>query len=431
MLNGTAVAVALPFLDCFLNENGTALASGAPLPVRFGTWFWGLGHNPGRGIAPTAGPIQFLEECQPIDRLKQHINYFSSYNTPLDGRVSTVHFTGWVAARTGTVPIRGGDIPDPTLDVLVADHIASGTRFRSIDISCTGNPQDSYTMRSAGSRNAGEVSPVALYNRLFGSGFADPNSAEFKPDPRIALRKSVLSAVSEESRAFAKGVGAADRARMDEYFTSIRQMEQQLALSLEKPAKLDSCVRPAPPADGPIGVELEKVQQNHKLMSNLLVLALACNQTRIFNVLWSQSLSEVRRAGEAHTHHMLTHQEPVDPKLGYQVQVAWYNLRSMDAFAEFLDAFLRVKEGAGTLLDNTLIFANSDTNNAKVHAVDGVPIMLAGRAGGRIKTGLHVPGKGDPVSRVGLTALQIMGLPVDKWGTGSLETSKPISEILA
>lgn len=431
MLGASAVGVGLPLLDCFLNENGTAFAGGAPLPLRFGTWFWGLGHNPGRGIAPVSGPIEFRAECAPLEPWKPYINYFSDFNAPMDGRVSAVHFTGWVAARTGTVPLRGGDIPDPTLDVLVSDALGSGTRFRSLDLNSVGDPKDSYTLRSAGSRNAAEVSPIALYNRVFGAGFADPRAAEFKPDPKIALRQSVLSAVREQSQDFSRTVGAADRVRMDEYFTSIRQMEQQLQLSQERPAVSESCVRPAKPAEGPVGVELETVEANHAMMADLLTIALACNQTRVFNMLFSQSLSMVRRAGEAHTHHTLTHEEPVDAKLGYQAEVAWYNVRSMEALARFISAFGKVKEGAGTLLDNTLIFANSDTNNAKVHSVDGVPVMFIGRAGGRLKTGLHVVGGGDPISRVGLTALQVMGLKLPTWGTASLRTAKTITEVVA
>ena len=68
LMNGTAVTVALPFLDCFLNNSGTALASGAPIPVRFGTWFWGLGFTPGRGVNldKTGQGIEFMEECQAL-----------------------------------------------------------------------------------------------------------------------------------------------------------------------------------------------------------------------------------------------------------------------------------------------------------------------------------------------------------------------------
>ncbi|MBT4741092.1 MAG: twin-arginine translocation signal domain-containing protein, partial [Rhodospirillaceae bacterium] len=74
---GSAVAVGLPFLDCFLNDSGTALASGAPIPLRFGSWFWGLGHTPGRGIAMDGKPeITFLEETQPLAPYVNDLNYF-------------------------------------------------------------------------------------------------------------------------------------------------------------------------------------------------------------------------------------------------------------------------------------------------------------------------------------------------------------------
>ena len=145
---------------------------------------------------------------------------------------------------------------------------------------------------------------------------------------------------------------------------------------------------------------------------------------------YSQSLSMLRRPGSAFTHHVLTHDEPVDASLGYQREVASMNMQSMQAFATFLGAFASIREGDGTLLDNTLIFANTDTNYARYHAIDGVPIMTAGKAGGRIRTGLHIVGNGDPTTRVGLTAMQAMRLPIQTWGTNSMQTSKVISEIL-
>ena len=428
---GTSVAVALPFLDCVLNDSGTALAAGGSLPVRFGTWFWGVGHNPGRGIGPKAGPdYVFLEECQPIVPYKKDINYFSNFNTPLDGRRLSVHFTGWVACRTGTVPV-GGEIPAPTLDVLVADVIGGKSRFRSIDVSSTGDAKDSYTYRNSGSHNAGEVSPLGLYARLFGPGFADPNAATFVPDPAALARKSVLSSVNEQMKDYVKHVGTADKARLDEYFTSIRQVEKQLDIQLQKPDPLDACKVVSSPAEGKVGDELELVLANHKIMSNMMAMAVACDQTRIFNMLYSQSLSRLHRRGETFIHHALTHEEPTDPKLGYQAAVAWYNIKSMDAMADFIAAFAGIKEGAGTLLDNVLIFANSDTNFARLHAVDGVPVMTVGRAGGKIKSGIHVAGNGDPITRIGLTVMQAMDVAVENWGTGSLRTAKPITEIQA
>ena len=431
-IGGGLVAVGLPMLDCFLNDQGTALASGAPIPVRFGTWFWGLGHTPGRGISTEDAPnIRFLEETQPLVPHQNDLNYFSAFNTPLDGKPSAVHFSGWVAAKTGNVPRTFGDTPLPTLDVLVADEIGAGTRFRSLDLSSTGSPRDSYTFRNATSRNAADVSPLAFYQRVFGAGFVDPNQADFTPEPSVMVRDSVLSAVHEESKNFAKTLGASDRARMDEYFTSIRQLEQQLDLQMQRPEVSMACqATTPPPEEETLGIEIEVAQHNHKLLTEILVMALACNQTRIFNMLYSQALSLLRRRGESFTHHTLTHEEPIDASLGYQREVAELHVLSMEALAAFIQAFKNIPEGDGTLLDNTLIFASSDTGNSRIHSVDNIPVMTIGNAGGRIKTGQHIVGNGDPISRIGLTTMQIMGINVDRWGTGSMETTKTISEIL-
>ena len=236
-LGGGAVAVALPFLDCFLDNSGKALAAGSALPVRFGTWFWGLGHTPGFGVAErkASGPgIEFLKECEALNPHKARINYFGNFNTPLDGKSNYTHFSGWVGSRTGTAPTNGDEVPAPTFDLLIADVVGTRTRFKTIDVASSGNPRDSYSGRNTNSRSAAEVSPVALYARLFGPEFVDPNKADFTPDPRIMLRESVLSAVGDERQKLAQVVGAADKAQLDEYFTSIRELEGQLALQLAK-----------------------------------------------------------------------------------------------------------------------------------------------------------------------------------------------------
>jgi Protein of unknown function (DUF1552) len=429
-MQGAGVAVALPLLDCFLSEDGQALATGAPLPVRFGTWFWSMGHTPGHAVVADPGTLAFLQECQSLTPYIPYINYFGQFNSPLDGRPNHVHHTGWVSCRTATAPVATGDIPAPTLDVLISDAISTGTRFKSIDMTCTGNPRDSFTARNTNSRNAGEVSPLELYKRLFGAADAIGGTSAVKLDPNLMLQQSVLSGIGAERQRFERRLGAADRARIDEYFTSVRQIENQLAIEQQGTVAGAACVRPAAPKDAPIGLELPVAQANHDAMSRLLVMALACNQTRVFNMAFNNALSSLRRPGTAYTHHTLTHEEAVDQKLGYQPEAFWFNCRVMEALAGFIEKFASVKEGAGTLLDNTLIFAHAETSYAKLHAVDNIPVLMVGKAGGRLKTGMHIQGHGDPISRVGLTAMQVMGLPVDQWGTGSLNTSKTITEVL-
>jgi hypothetical protein len=432
-LGGAAVSVAMPFLDAVLNDNGTALASGAPLPIRFGTWFWGLGHTPGRGIeAREDGDYRFIHECAALEPFRaDYINYLSDFNTPLDGAPSRVHYSGWVGAKTGTVPVTFTGMPAPTLDTIIANTIGDGTRFKSIEVSSTGNPKDSYSYGAAGSHNAAEVSPLQLYLRLFGPEFRDPNSAEFTPDPRILLRQSVLSAVTEQRRDLERTIAAADRARLDQYFTSLRELEKQLDVLTIKPPPLAACVRPAQPEESERTLEIGHVRANHAAMSRIVTMAVACDQTRVFNVLYSQAASEIRAKGTTFTHHILSHEEPLDIGVGYQVQTAWFNQQSFEALAGLLGELKSVREGDGTLLDNVLILAQTDTSDAKTHSVIGIPAMTIGRAGGRIRTGRNIVGRAAPVSRIGLTMMRLMGVSVSEWGTRSLRTADPIDAIVA
>lgn len=433
ILGGTTIGVALPLLDCFLNENGTALAGNAgPLPIRFGTWFWGCGVNPDRWVPKTAGAdYELTPELSPIAPVREHVSVLTGFRVVLDGRPNFPHYSGVLGTLTGTAISVSDQVEAPTLDVLISDAIGSGSRFRSLDISATGDPKISYSRRSASVVNPPEVSPLALYTRVFGPGFQDPNAADFKPDPRVMLRRSVLSVVAEDRRRLLKQVGSSDRERLDEYFTALRQTEQQIEMQLRKPPPAEACAIPQRPGEAPVGTEIEVATENHRIMSQLLALALACNQTRVFNVVFSQGISALRKAGGSTSHHQLTHEEPVDKTLGYQPESTYFSQRSVQAWVEFVRILAGIREGDGTLLDNCVVLAHSDVSLAKVHDVNDLPIMLAGRAGGRIRPGLHVRGNGDPVTRVGLTLQQVMGLSVDRWGTGSMETSKPVSEVLA
>jgi hypothetical protein len=103
----------------------------------------------------------------------------------------------------------------------------------------------------------------------------------------------------------------------------------------------------------------------------------------------------------------------------------------MENWSYFVDAFTKVKEGDGTLLDNVLIYATTDHALARVHSLDGIPVFTAGRAGGRVKAGVHVDGEGSPAVRVGFTAMRALGIDIPSWGSRSNNTSKEISEILA
>ena len=95
-----------------------------------------------------------------------------------------------------------------------------------------------------------------------------------------------------------------------------------------------------------------------------------------------------------------------------------------------MQALANFREGDGSLLDNSFIYATTDQSFAKLHAIDGIPMFSAGTAGGRVKTGLHIDGGGSPSCRLGFTAQRLMGLEIDTWGDKSNTTSSEISDIL-
>ncbi|HTT05035.1 MAG TPA: DUF1552 domain-containing protein [Steroidobacteraceae bacterium] len=430
MLGGAAISVGLPLLDCFLNDNGTALADGAPLPVVFGTWFAAMGWNPGFWEPQVVGPKYDMKPLlQVLDPFKQKINLFSGMQTFLDGRPLATHETGAQICTTGSIPV-GQDIDVASIDQVVANTIGTRTRFRSLEVSYEGVPS-SWSRRSSTSINASEVSPLALYRRIFGPSFADPNSDSFKPDPSVMLEKSVLTGVSDQRASLVKSLGAGDRARLDEYFTSLRELEHELDVQLQKPMPMVACTKPNAPPDGPHGQSIDLVMSNGKLFSQLIAHALACGQTRVFNAVVTMGASSVHKTGSEATFHIDTHEEPVDAKLGYQPEVTWYMQRCLDCLADMLTALDGVREGPRTLLDRTVIYGATDHGYARLHTLTNVPLLTAGSANGRLKTGYHLTAPGDTVARVGLTVMQALQLPVSSWGTMSNHTTKPFSELLA
>jgi hypothetical protein len=431
LVGGSAVTVGLPLLDCFLNGNATALADGKPMPVRFGTWFWGCGMNANVFTPKTYGQNWELpEEIASLKDVRKHINLFSNFNAYLDNAPKFCHFSGWVMCRSGITPMTQGARPGESLDVTIAKKIGRTTRFPHLTATATGDVRTSVSYENQFTLNTAEWSPLNFYTRLFGPDFQDPNAPSFTPNPRTMVRKSVLSGVMDHARAMEQSVGASDKARMDQFFTGLRELERQFDQQLTKPEPLAAC-KPAPaPRDSERGISSELVASRHKVMTDLLAMAAACDQTRVFNMAYSEGFAATTKAGYEKPHHTCTHEEPVDEKLGYQVTASWFTRRSMENFAQFIAKFASIKEGDGTLLDNCLIYANTETSLARMHSMDAIPMFTAGTAGGRLKTGFHINGASASVSRVGYTVLRVMGIDINAWGEKSNLTNKEIGEVL-
>ncbi len=436
VMAGGAVGVGIPALDTFLNTNGDAWADGRKLPVRFGTYFWGLGLTDtpaGSRWVPkkTGRGYDITPELVSIGKLKDKVSVFSGYRVIGDGKPNIVHWSGHSAILSGVAPEKNGAMDGPSFDTRIADELGAGMRFRKIDLSATGQIAANYSTRTGKTFATPETTPLALYTRLFGDGFQDPNNPDWKPDPDIMLRKSVLSAVAEERRALVADVGQTDKIKLDQYFTSLREVEQQLALQLERPDECEACVVPGAPPETAKSVIVDTVNDNCRMMARLLAMGLACNQTRVFNMVHSPGTSITYIAGDDKTYHQITHDEPTDAKLGYQPKTSRLAEMTMKAFGDFLEEMDAIQEGDATLLDNSLVMAFSDTGYAKIHSLENIPVLFAGRAGGRHRAGQHIASKGEAVTRLSLTAQQLAGVPIGEFGAGAMRTSNPVQDVMA
>ena len=185
LLCGGAVTVGLPLLNADLNGNGTAFADETPLPVRFGTWFWGCGMTKKIFVPGQTGKnYELTEELDALKNVKQHINVHTNLTAYRDGTFFC-HYTGWVLFRTGSAPVVGNLPLYESLDTTLANRIGRTTRFKSLTATATGDIRNIISYENATTPNPPEFSPVAFYTRLFGPDFQDPNAADLD-------RKSVV-----------------------------------------------------------------------------------------------------------------------------------------------------------------------------------------------------------------------------------------------
>ncbi len=431
MMGAAAVGVGLPLFDALFDNNGRTLAQGNGLPARFGTWFWGCGMNPERWVPNSDGTGYDLkpELALGLAGFQNKVTVLSGFDTLLNGRNNEPHYSPPIVTLTGDSPDSLSHIPRSTFDAEIAAVIGTTTRFRTLDLTADGG-QVGWSAVGPGTPAPAQNSPLAFYQRVFGEGFQVGGDGTFMPDPAVMVRKSVLSTVLEQSRALERELGSHDKQRLDQYFTSIRQLENQLDVLLREPPDLPSCTTPGEPGRDNLAQEITKVVQNHNLMVDLLAIALACDQTRVFNINLWRLFTDVRFRNEEIGYHQMTHDESVDEGLGYQPMSQRFLVEAMGCWNYLLNAFDSIPEGDGTLLDHVAVFAHSGTEFPKKHGTQNIPMMIAGSADGRLSPGQHIRGNASPTSRVVLTLQQAFGVPISTWGVDENETSSPVTGLL-
>ncbi|MSP90608.1 MAG: DUF1552 domain-containing protein [Myxococcales bacterium] len=429
LLGGAVVAVGLPPLERFLNAHGTAYAAGGDdgFPRRFGLFFWGNGMLPERWT-PKASQAdwELSDQLQALAPFKNRLAVITG--TKLGVPNDVPHTSGAAGVLSGRPLIVQGSnhsFAGPSLDQLIAAKLGADTRFRSLEFGA--KPGDGHSWNGPNSRNPPESSPFALYQRVFVQGFTKPGDTP-KIDPTLALRRSVLDAVGQQMQAIRAQVGAADQKRLDQHFEGVRALENRLARLQESPPKLDACKVPAtPPADFPDVAGRPQLAEKNKAFAEISAYALACDQVRVFSNWFTAPVNNVLFPGASTGHHELTHNEG-NP----QPEVHAITLHCIAALAAQLEALAAVQEGAGTLLDHMVVLGTSDVSFGKVHSLEEFPLVLAGSAGGKLKTNVHYRSPAsENTSKVLLSICRAVGLDLASFGVDDAQTKDGLGAIEA
>ncbi len=438
VLRGAGVCLALPLLDAMLNESGTALAQGAPLPKRLGVFFWGNGVRPDRW-RPSGGGTDWTpsEELMPLAHLKQSVSVLSGMEVKFDG---TAHHRGRAGILCGAYDVNAGmygQVSGPSIDQVAATAWDGQTPFRSIEVGIS--------MRSKGGVNASrasggtawsgpnqrvpaEYSPMALFERLFGSQFNGDQTDE-QAKRELMLQQSILDTITSDAKALTQRVGAVDKLRLEAHLDGIRQLEQALA-SADR-----ACIKPDVSGDPAVDLGHEMLDERNELIAEIMSRALACDLTRAFSYEYTgmQADTIFWQIGATEGSHVMTHDdrnlpdmlEPQTEKVHQSV------VFTMGHFAKLLDKLEAIVEGDGTLLDNSCIMACSEVNDGTVHTYDSMPLLIAGRAGGSLNSGVHYQADHENATKALLTCLRAVGLPLDSFGVAEGQVSESIGALEA
>ena len=423
---GAAVSVALPTLEVMLGPHGEALADGEPLPTRFGVWFWGNGVRPEQWVpAQTGVGWTPSNELAPLAGLQDYVSVVSGCHVKTG---THPHHSGMTGVMTGSPLLKLGDVRDtivstfahPSVDVLAADHFDGQAPFRSLEIGITrfrgtdeGTTFQHLSHNGPNNPNPAEYLPTQLYKRLF--------AIPLQPQVDLA-RRSVLDAVMTQIKGLDAKVGHADRVRLEQHFESVRVLEERLAT--EPPI----CEIPdGAPVDFPDVDGKEQIEQQNEAMSDLLALALSCDLTRVFSVLFSPAGSGVIiwQAGASNSLHQICHDEALP-----QPTVHAATTFTMGQLAGCLQRLKDTPEGAGNLLDQCSILCTSELADGWNHQNFDLPILVAGKGGGRLKGGVHYRSPNEEsVTRGVLTALRGADVPAASFGHEDGYTTESIAAL--
>jgi len=294
-----------------------------------------------------------------------------------------------------------------SLDQLAAEQIGVRTRFPSLPMSAEGF---SLSWTRSGALVPADTSPSKLFARLFLEGRPEEVKAQVR---RLRDGQSILDRIGEQSRQMQAGLGAADREKLDEYFSSVRELERRLAVSEEWSKEPKPKVAVPQPRDVTNPADLVG---RTKLMFDVTHLALQTDSTRLITVMLLGTSLVPPIPGVSDGHHNLSHHGRDPNKLE---QLAVVEGEMLKQFRDLLTKLAETKEQGDRLLDRTMVYFGSNLGNASSHSCRNLPVLLAG---GGFRHGRYMafdPASPPPLSNLYVSMLQRLGIETDHFGTST------------
>lgn len=418
-LRGMGATLALPLLEAMVPA-ATALAKTAANPVRrLGFVFMPMGCDitrwtpPGEGTLGELSPI--LSSLAPV---KEHVSVIT--NMELQNAYPGSHATSnsaFLSAAKAKLTESTDYYLGTTVDQIAAQRIGQATQLPSLELAmdllqvvgqCDNGYacvyQNNLSWSSPTTPLPAEAHPRIVFESLFGEGGSIA-------ERRAALRKkaSLLDAFNEDLARLQRDLGPGDRARVNHYLETVREVERRI-----QKAEADTADNPLPDLDRPVGVPAAYAD-HARLMFDLQVLAMQGDVTRVitFQLARETSNRTYPEIGVPDPHHPLSHHGNDPEKIARMAKI---NAFHVSLFAEYLAKLKATPEGNGTLLDHSLILYGSGIGNPNIHDHTNLPILVAGGAAGGMKGGRHIKyAQPTPLANLHLTLLDKAGVHLDSF----------------
>jgi len=416
-LRGTGIAVGLPLLDAMIPAySAIANTAAAPKP-RLGFLYLPHGAIMKNWTPATEGSnFELPPILMPLEAFKKQITIVSGLENKAQASVPVVHAVNPATWLSCTIPRESTEpFLAPTVDQLAAAHIGQDTPFPSLEVAGESRGGGMACGRDYGCAYGSTISfrtptvplpmesdPRKLLERLFGQGDA--------PAERNMIRRrtaSLLDIVTEDASTLRRSLDSADRARLDDYLDSVREVERRID-RLEAQNVADLKV-----PNVPLGPTYD---QRLNLMFDLLALAYQSNMTRVFTYMMAGEATNMtyNHIGVPDAFHPLSHHQNDAGKIERLVKIqVWHSQQ----FAKFLTKLSQMHDGEGSVLDNTILLYGSNMSNSNLHDAYPLPLMLVGGGAGKVKGNQHLkyPDR-TPLANLHLTVLHRAGVPVEKVG---------------